>query len=274
MTSLTLDSVQLDLILDATLSISGDSVFAYASRTEWSAHVSSAENGSISVPVRPLLIRGPDGVTLVDTGLGCVEDGDGKESSIGHTYEELARFGVSAAEIDRVIITHGHGDHIQGNTRRVDGSLIPAFPNAEYVIQEVDAEALRIDSPREWSSYFEPVVRDGRLRLISGNVKLSENISCLLTRGHTIGHQSVVISDGERSACFLGDLAIHILNLQHPDWGPDWAWSRDFDRQNRVEICEWAQQTGGILILPHDAEHSYVAVDRNLKIRALNGDPE
>ena len=84
-----------------------------------------------------------------------------------------------------------------------------------------------------------------------------------MTQGHTIGHQSVVITSEGQSACYLGDLAIKSLNLQRPEWGPDWAWSREKDVENRRAILQWAADEDAILILLHDAVHPFVRVKRD-----------
>jgi len=271
MPGITVGTVRLDLLLDAEIPISGDAVFAYAERSAWTAHVPDDGEGMLIVPVRPLLIREPDGITLVDTGFGNIASQEDESAPIGNTLDELAALGVAPDDITRVIITHAHGDHIQGNMRRVGGENVPTYPNAEFVMQSIEAEGVRRTSPDLWNLYFEPIDRDGKLRLIEGDSPLSETISCVLTQGHTIGHQSVVVlSDGE-SACYLGDLAIYRLSLRKPEWGADWAWSRDHDRENRIRIRQWAHETGGILILPHDAEHPFVTVGDDLSVRPVTG---
>ncbi len=268
MPGITFGTVRLDLLLDAQIPISGDSVFATASRAEWTAHVADDGEGNFSIPVRPLLIREPAGITLVDTGFGEIESFKDESAVPGRTFAELTKLGVSADDVTRVIITHAHGDHIQGNMRSVDGKNVPAFVNAEFVMQQIEADAARKDTPEAckdapeaWELYFEPIDRAAKLRLIDGDTNLTDTIACVLTPGHTIGHQSVVVTVDGESACYLGDLALHILNLQRPEWGADWAWSRDHDRDSRIKMCEWARKTGGTLILPHDGEHSFVRVD-------------
>ena len=264
---ISIGTVRLDLLLDAEIGISGDSVFATAQRREWTALVTADREGRFTVPVRPLLIRGQDTITLVDTGFGDIASFTDATVPTGCTLDCLSKLGVTADDVDMVIITHAHGDHIQGNMRRADGRNIPAFPNAEFVMQRAEADATREDAGEDWEVYFHQIDREGRLRLLDGDAALTETIGCVLTQGHTVGHQSVVISDGGESACYLGDLALHSLNLQKPEWGADWAWSRDHDRENRVKMREWARDNRGILILPHDGENAFVTVGDDLSVR-------
>lgn len=264
MASMKLGDIQLDLIRDAEILISGDSVFHPAGRSEWTAAVPANEHGEFVVPVRPLLIRESDETTLIDTGYGSIAADEYNAEDRGDTLEELGKLGVSPEDIDRVIITHAHGDHIQGNTRRIDGEITATFPNAEYVVQRLDAENVQSESSLTWSLYFEPMARDGKLKIIDGDNKLSPSLFCTLTQGHTIGHQSVIINSGGNFACYMGDLALHLLNLDRPEWGADWAWSKDHDRDNRIRIKQWALETEAVLILPHDSEHPFVTIDEDL----------
>lgn len=253
-------SVHLDLLLDTTLTIGGDSVFAPASREEWSPLIDADGDGIMTAPVQPLLIDGPDSYALVDTGFGDSSPGPDAATSDGATLRELAKRGVKPEDVSRVIITHAHGDHYLGNTVESRSGRAPTFPNAEYVIQKADADAFRSESPEEWVRHFQPLADSGTLRLVDGDTRLSDTVSCRLTQGHTIGHQSVVITSGGQSVCYLGDLAIKMLNLQRPEWGPDWAWSREKDIENRKAICRWAADENAVLILLHDDLHPFVRV--------------
>ena len=262
MCEIAVGTIRLELVNDAEVSISGDSVFYPAKRREWTKYVPSNQDGVIFAPVRPLLINDPAGLTLVDTGFGenSTTGGDDPE---GRTLKELSARGIGTEDIKRVIITHAHGDHILGNTLLGDAGYAAVFPEAEYLLQRIEAEQMQSDSLEIWAARFEPVAKAGRLTLIDGNTKLTDTISCVLTEGHTIGHQSVVIASGGESACYLGHLALRKLNIERPEWGADWAWSREKDEENRRKIVEWARETGGVLILCHDPDCPFVRIDRH-----------
>lgn len=272
MDGIAIGTMRLDLLPDAEIGISGDSVFAPAERAEWSAHVTADGEGRFTIPVRPLLIRGHDSTILVDTGFGDIASLADDTAPVGRTLDALKTLGVSPDDVDTVIITHAHGDHFQGNMRRAEGRNVAAFRNAQFVLHRAEAAAARADNRDEWETYFAPIERAGRLRLLDGDAQLTESVGCVPTPGHTVGHQSVVVSDAGESACYLGDLALHLLNLQKPQWAADWAWSREKDRENRIGMCEWARDNHGILILPHDGENSFVMVDDDLVARPLTVD--
>jgi glyoxylase-like metal-dependent hydrolase (beta-lactamase superfamily II) len=194
-------------------------------------------------------------VTLVDTGFGEARPFD-QEQGVANSLEAL---GVAPAAVDRVILTHAHGDHVHGSTVEKGGWRQATYPNARYVLQKREFEAAQHD-PDLWKQYLEPLVDAGQVDLVDGDAKLDESVSCLLTAGHTIGHQSVLIRSGAESAIYLGDLAIFADSMRHPEWGPDWAWSRENDVASRKRIARFAAENDSTLILGHDLDHTFIKV--------------
>jgi glyoxylase-like metal-dependent hydrolase (beta-lactamase superfamily II) len=261
--SLDLGLVHIDLVPDRYGDVDGNSVFSPATQDEWGAGFTPNAQGKIPVTSHALLIREAGQLSLVDTGWGeAVGWLDPQNPTNAHmVLANLAKLGVQPKEIGRVILTHSHSDHICGNTLRRDGRWVPAFPLAEYVLQKAELEAIQGEE-QLWRMAFEPLAARGQLRAISGRLDLSEAVTCWPTPGHTAGHQAVLLRGSERQALYLGDLAILALNLEHPEWGPEWAWSRDADRESRHEVAEWALATGGILLLGHDPERPMLTLAR------------
>lgn len=256
--SLHLGPLELTLILDARGGIEeGDRIFYPATREEWSARLDSDPQGNVPVVVNALLISEGDQHTLVDTGFGEEERSEREENVL----DSLAQVGVQPKHIGRVILTHAHGDHCLGNTLRRAGRWLPTFPLAEYVIQEREIAAMRELGDEIWHTRFEPLAERGQLRLIDSSTELSETLACWPTPGHTIGHQSVLIRANEKRALFVGDLAVLAGNLEHLEWGPSWAWSREADLESRRIVARWAADNKAILILGHDPKYPWVTLE-------------
>ena len=257
MNTLMLEDIRLTLLTDAYMQLSGDSVFYPAGRDEWRRGLRSSSDGLIAVAVQPLLIHAGNEYTLVDTGFGDEGGPEGRTESLKSALSDL---GISESAVSRVIITHSHGDHCMGNVVRKNGSLVPVYSQAEYYVQKREIESIR--STQTWWRYFESVSKRGQLRIVDGDTELNEVLACWFTPGHTVGHQSVLIRSGASAALYVGDLAVLAKNMERPEWGPDWAWSRKVDLSSRVRIAEWAADNNGILILGHDIEQPWIRLSK------------
>jgi len=163
---------------------------------------------------RSFLVRLPAGLVLVDTGVGP-SGGDDPflPERQGRLPDELARAGVAPGDVDLVVLTHLHPDHVGWNM--VDGA--PFFPNARYVAHRDDYEWIvgrRPDRPYVRDNVV-ALERTGRLELVVDPVEPLEGVRLLRTGGHTPGHCLVELGD----ATIAADLAVHELQLADPSLG-------------------------------------------------------
>ena len=149
--------------------------------------------------------------TVVNTGAELILFDTGLNSAA--TVPVLAAAGYSPDQIDRVVITHMHGDHIGGLL--TDGA--PTFPNASYVAGQTEFD--------HWASAgsdgFEGNVRPlaDQFELIADGAEIVSGISALMAAGHTPGHMTYRIDSAGEALMILGDLANHpVWSLARPDW--------------------------------------------------------
>jgi glyoxylase-like metal-dependent hydrolase (beta-lactamase superfamily II) len=213
--------------------------------------------------IRAWLIRHPGGVILLDTGVGpenapamawCPE--------VGTVRETLAEVDASPDDIDAVVISHSHGDHIGGVLSR-DGT--PAFPRARYVLQRADHEwerdaANEGDNPT-WTSLVEPLASAGVLDLVDGDQRLTDAIGLHHAPGHTPGHQVMRIESGGQRALISADTWNHPLQLAHPEW---WSGSDDdhegAEATRRKLLVELLAEPDTIVAPTHFAEAFFTIV--------------
>lgn len=140
--------------------------------------------------------------------------------------ERMQASGYRPEDIDFVVCTHLHHDHCGWNTRLRDGKWVPTFPNARYIIQqlEYDSWAAKHDNlPPEdlnqgvFERSVEPVVRAGLVDFANGHRRLTPSISVEPARGHTFGHQMVHLQTQGRHAYFAGDTFHHPIQLADPN---------------------------------------------------------
>lgn len=171
---------------------------------------------AIPSPFTCLYVATGQNRVLIDTGAGALLEGGGR------LMRELLAEGIGPEAIDTVILTHAHPDHI-GGTTNTDGT--PAFPNAEFVIDETewtfwtDESRLATVAP-----FFATVARQhltpirDRVRLVSGETEIVPGIRTITAGGHTPGHTVVVIESGRDSLLYLSDTVLHPLHLEYPSW--------------------------------------------------------
>ncbi|TKJ41516.1 MBL fold metallo-hydrolase [candidate division LCP-89 bacterium B3_LCP] len=210
-----LGSFKIDILHDGYFKLDGGAMFGVVPKQVWDRLEPADDRNRIKLASNPTLVRTGDHTILIDTGLG---DKYGP-SSLDH-YEielpryltaELHRLGLEPENVDYVINTHLHFDHIGGNTVRNEaGDFIPAFPNAKYVMQKAEYEDAMSPGPRTKASYnpddIVPLQESGQIHLIDGDTEVVPGIRMRVTGGHTRSHSIVEIEAEGQKALFLADL--------------------------------------------------------------------
>ncbi len=247
--------------------LDGGAMFGVVPKPLWEKRIAPDARNRIPLAMRPLLVEHPDGLVLVDTGLGDKEDAKFHEiygvenaGDPGPTRLEdaLRSLGHAPADVRWVINTHLHFDHAGGNTLRdgADGVRL-GFPNATYVVQRNELEYARHTNERTRASYlphnFEPVDAAGRWRLLDGDGEALPGISVRLTPGHVPWHQSILVRDGGETLCFLGDVIPTSQHLPLP-----WIMGYDVEPLRTLEskraLLAEAGREGWLLAFEHDPE--------------------
>jgi glyoxylase-like metal-dependent hydrolase (beta-lactamase superfamily II) len=206
-----------------------DDFVANASKDQVKAALEEAflEKDYYAGPYNPIVINNGSKLAVVDTGTS--EEGFKSSNGLnGRFLINLAAAGIDVNAIDTVIISHYHGDHING-LLKADGSL--AFPNAEILVPAMehkfwmdDNEMGRASKPRVVFG-FKNVRRImkgevlNRLRTYEWDKEVIAGVTAIGTPGHTPGHTSHVISSGTKSVYVQGDVThAPFLFARHPDW--------------------------------------------------------
>ncbi|NUT37863.1 MAG: MBL fold metallo-hydrolase [Hamadaea sp.] len=173
------------------------------------------DGGGWLLRFRCFAIRQPSGrVILVDAGIGPSDAPSASWAPVpGRLPEELAAAGIERDDVDTVVLSHIHTDHVGW---AVTGGE-PYFRNARYLLQAADVQAMRDHNPALVPALLEPLMAAGRLDIVAGDQKLVPGVSVIATPGHTPGHQSVLVTGGDERVLVTGDLLVHALQLLHPD---------------------------------------------------------
>ncbi len=173
----------------------------------------------ITTPYSYLYVNTGGHRLLVDMGAG-----DYLAPRTGKLLQSMEAAGIDPAQIDTVVITHAHPDHIGGV---LDEEGKPIYTNASYFISRDEwrfwfSEASLAKAPERFVSFarknLEPI-RD-RVHLLEGKAQIVPGVHTIPAPGHTPGHMAVSISSGDAQLLYIGDTVVHPLHLEHPDWQP------------------------------------------------------
>lgn len=166
---------------------------------------------------RAFAIRSDKGVTVVDTGIGPADGPAASWAPVpGVLPQSLDAAGIDPADVDTVVLTHLHTDHVGWAVVTGADGRRPYFPNADYLLQRAEYDALDALNPQLRETLTDPLAETGRLRLLEGDTSLRAG-RVVATPGHTPGHQSVLVAEGRELALVTGDLLVHPLQLLHPE---------------------------------------------------------
>ncbi len=256
-----LGNANLYMVSDGRAWMDGGGHFGLVPKVLWEKVVQADGLNRIPMALNCLLIVSEGERILVDTGFGDKLSPKEREiySIAGESrlVGDLRRLGFAPEDIDIVINTHLHSDHCGGNTILREGEVVPTFPRAEYWIQRLEWADALYPNERTRATYladnFVPLEERGQLRLLYGETRVTSEVRCIVTRGHTRAHQSVVIESSGETAIYLGDLASWTILMERL------AWVSAFDVEpletieTKRRIRDWALEKDALLIFEHDS---------------------
>lgn len=265
--------VKVTLLRDSDYRADAGAMFGIVPKPIWSRHDRPDRRGRIPLAVNCYLIQTKRHNIVVDTGLGNKLSTRWRDiyavKRDGALVDELAKAGLSADDVDVVVLTHLHFDHAGGATTVDDeGVLRITFPKATYLVQRRDYVEAAHPNERTRGGYqpedFLPLREAGRLRLLEGDHYVSKNVSVIVTGGHTTAHQIVRIASRRHIAYFPGDVIPKAAFLPLT-----YATAYDLHPLTTLEakktLLRRAARRQALLFLTHDTEHPVGRVELDEK---------
>ena len=247
--------------LDATSALQGlipDLDRADVSRASWLTPRYIDETGRLKGSVQAFVVLIAGKVIIVDPGVG---NGKSRTAVPGwndlHTdfLDRLASTGVQPSEVDYVVNTHLHFDHVGWHTRLVDGVWQPTFPAARYVMSANEFGYWQASPKHEiedqlagFADSVAPVHDAGLVDLVSDDHVVSDGVRIVPSPGHTPYHVSVVIESRGQTAVITGDVMHHPCQIAYPHWGAASDFNPDQARASRSDLVERVADTARWLL--------------------------
>jgi glyoxylase-like metal-dependent hydrolase (beta-lactamase superfamily II) len=212
-------------------------------------------NGVSATPVACFLVHESQHLTLIDTGVGQRQRHNLPRGTLD---SKLQHAGIRPEDINLVVLTHLHDDHVGWNTvDDLSGRPKPYFEHAKYVVytQEWDywthADRRSADGYEYLADCVLPLEDYDRLLLVPDERALTQSLTIVSTPGHTPGHIALGIDSRGERALLIGDVSHYIGQLNHPEWSPIWDWDQKLSAKTRSILFDKAEAQGSVLLPTH-----------------------
>ena len=246
-------------VTDGRFRLDGGAMFGVVPKVLWEKCCQPDDQNRIQLGLNCLLIRTGRKNVLIDTGMGDKEDAQFQKmfavERIPTLRDSLKVQGLGPEDIHMVVNTHLHFDHAGGNTVREEGSVVPTFPRAKYVVQRGEYEDAARANERTRASYrrenFTPVAHVDQWEFVDGETEVLPGVTVVVTEGHTRCHQSIKIESEGQVAFYLGDLIPTVSHLPLP-----YIMGYDLYPLQTLETKRWvldrALNENWLLVFEHD----------------------
>ena len=223
--------------------------------TLWEPYWSEVlDKGMVQLYYGCFVVRSKGKIVLVDTGIGPGPHptrGDIK----GDLLNDLGRQGIKPEEIDIVVHSHLHIDHVGWNLDLSSDPPSPYFPNARYLVPSTDWDYFTrpenlIDAP--WvSENVIPLETLSLMDLFGDGFNVTDEITSLLTPGHTPGHMSFLLNSGGEKAAIVGDAIHSKVQISEPSWCAGVDVDKTASERSRRDLIQRSVSQGMIIAAGH-----------------------
>lgn len=268
MDQLRLNNMTLNWLDGGQTALDGGAMFGVVPKPLWSKKYPCNDKNQIELATDPILIQHEGQNYLIDASVGNGKLTDKQKRNYGIWSEpqlekSLAELNLAVEDIDALLMTHLHFDHIGGLTiPNNKGELVSRFPNAKIYVSAIEWDEAQHPNIRSKSTYFEQdwhaIV--SQVETFNQELVINDAIKMKHTGGHSNGHAVVILTDGQQQIIHMADLMPTHAH-QNPLWVlayDDYPMTSIFEKE---AILKEAYQKQTIFTFYHDAYYRWVQWD-------------
>jgi glyoxylase-like metal-dependent hydrolase (beta-lactamase superfamily II) len=271
MENLELGNVKLKWLKGGVTHLDGGAMFGVVPKPLWTRKYEVNDKNQIELRTDPILIQAEGKNFLVESGIGNGKLNEKQKRNFGVLEEssldaELERLGLTAADIDFVLMTHMHFDHACGLTKVIDGELTSVFPNAKIITSQVEWDEMRNPNIRSKSTYWRENWQGIEQQVEAFEKEWSFGpLKMIHTGGHSDGHSILIIEDGDSTVVHMADIM-----PTHAHQNPLWVMAYDDYPMDSIfakqKWLEYGISRNAWFTFYHDSVYRAVKFDQDGKI--------
>ena len=204
-------------------------------------------NGTLIIAIQSLVVQTRHHIILIDT---CVGNDKQREMEAWNKLQlpylqDLRRAGFTRGDIDVVLCTHMHIDHVGWNTVLENGRWVPTFPNARYLFTSKEWDFWKARPPVQAfnrvciDDSILPVVEAGQAEFVPDDYAIDDEAWLEFAPGHTPGHVALHLASGGKTAVLSGDIMHHPVQVAEPEWAAEYLdVDIDLARETRLKFLD------------------------------------
>ena len=244
METLQIGEITLTWLNGGVTNLDGGAMFGVVPKPLWIRKYPSNENNQIELRTDPILVQANGLKMLIDAGIGSEKFTDKQKRNYGITeeskvVEDLAKLGIAPSEIDYILMTHLHFDHVCGLTKLVNNQPVSVFEKAQIITSQIEWDEMRSPNIRSKSTYWrenwEAIAT--QVRPFNTEQEITEGVKMIHTGGHSDGHSIIVIENG-------GEQLIHMADIMPTHAHSNVLWVMAYDDYPMTSIAakeKWMQ---------------------------------
>jgi len=267
-------NAEIAMVWDAEFRYAPSQFLASMPAEKWAPYLNGVSPDEVQESrVMTFLVRSQGKNILVDAGVGA--HGLWRFGE-GHLLDSLKELDVSPEEIDFVVPTHLHLDHVGWFTRPSADGPVPTFKNAQYLFQQADwdffVESDYLKGPstsplnemtqKMFAAAVEPMRNSGLMTLIGPERLITDGVTLLHTPGHTLGSVSILVQSGSEAALLIGDAAHTPAQMTEMEYSPGIDIDPSLSERSRRAVVAMAQEKNAYVAGAHFGAPGHPAFGR------------